>query len=116
MNLWTPPNMGVLNTRASAAACPVEKVFSQPWAIYFRNLAELKNAPVDYGIGWILPALAATVGATCVISPWPGWTEFMVIWSLIVGDSGEGKSPPADPVGDAIYRSQSNLSKAAIAE
>jgi Protein of unknown function (DUF3987) len=116
MNLWPPPNMGVLNTRAPAVPCPVEKVFSKSWATYFRNLAELKNAPVDYGIGWILPALATTVGATRVISPWRGWTEFMVIWSLIVGDSGEGKSPPADPVRNAIYRLQSNLNKAAVAK
>jgi uncharacterized protein DUF3987 len=115
MNPWLPPNMGVLNTRARAVPCPVEKVFSKSWATYFRNLAELKNAPVDYGIGWILPALATTVGATRVISPWRGWTEFMVIWSLIVGDSGEGKSPPADPVRNAIYRLQSSLNRAAVA-
>ena len=54
------------------------------------------GCPLAYVALPALSVLASAVGTTRMISPKPGWKEYGILWTAIVGESGSMKSPAID--------------------
>ena len=52
--------------------------------------------PVDYVVAPLLASVSTLIGNARWAQAWPGWSEPPHLWTVVVGDSGTGKSPGAD--------------------
>lgn len=77
---------------------PLEDVFSPLWSVWIRAAAEAKAAPPDYVMAGVLSVCGALVGNSRWPSPWKGWTEPPVLWSVVIGNPSMNKSPGLDAV------------------
>jgi 5S rRNA maturation endonuclease (ribonuclease M5) len=77
---------------------PLEDVFSPKWAEWMRAAAEAKSAPADYVVAAVLAVFGSLLGNTRWVSPWQGWAEPPILWSVIVGNPSANKSPGLDAV------------------
>lgn len=77
---------------------PLEDVFGPVWAAWIKTAAEAKAAPPDYVAAGLLAVAGATIGNTRWASPWAGWAEPPILWTMAVGQPSMNKSPGFDAV------------------
>ena len=95
------PDMSIVRrNRIAAPPFPID-VFgpAQDWV---RTTAESKSAPVDYVALGLLVVTAGMIGPKRRVSPWDGWDEPSILWGALVGEPSSLKSPPIDPMRDAV--------------
>lgn len=96
---WPEADTRLLRTdRPEPPALPLEGVFSPKWVRWMKSAAKSKGAPVDYVVASVLSVCGSLIGNTRWPSPWQGWAEPPIIWSVIVGNPSAGKSPAMDAV------------------
>ncbi len=94
---WPEPDMSVIKTDTPPPTFPLE-IFPPDLALWLKQSAHSKSAPVDYLAATLLAATASLIGSSRKISPWPGWSEPPILWAALVGSPSAGKSPAMDPV------------------
>jgi hypothetical protein len=92
------------------AAQEFNHIFGQ-WADWINKAAEVKGVPADYVALTLLSVASAAIGNSRWASPWEGWKEPPVLWSMLVGDPSAGKSPALDSVLDPVKEIERNLSE-----
>ena len=93
---WGEPYMGVLwLRRRRPPALPLE-VFGETWKQWFIEAAAAAACPVDYVVAPLLASVSTLIGNARWAQASPGWSEPPHLWAVVVGDSGDGKSPGAD--------------------
>jgi hypothetical protein len=93
VDLWPEPDMRVLQIhRREPPPCPVDLLGSK-WAAYLRSLARGASCPVDYPLGALLALASSLIGHARWVEVAPDWQEPPHQWVIVVGDSGQGKSP-----------------------
>jgi hypothetical protein len=93
---WGEPYMGVLwLRRRRPPALPLE-VFGETWKQWFIEAAAAAACPVDYVVAPLLASVSTLIGNARWAQASPGWSEPPHLWTVVVGDSGDGKSPGAD--------------------
>jgi hypothetical protein len=93
---WADPDMGVLRLRRrDPVPLPVE-VFGDSWGQWIIDAASAASCPPDYVALPLLSSVSALIGNACWAQAAPKWIEPPHLWTAVVGDSGEGKSPGAD--------------------
>lgn len=108
---WSEPDISAVNEgRRPPPDFPL-KAFGPFWSDWIARQAEAKNSPVDYVAMPLLAGAASLMGNARRASPWPGWSEPSIIWAQMVGHSGSGKSPGADPVMDILRPIEDELAR-----
>ena len=93
---WGEPYMGVLwLRRRPPPALPLE-VFGETWKEWLIDAAAAGACPVDYVVAPLLASVSTLIGNARWAQASPGWSEPPHLWAVVVGDSGDGKSPGAD--------------------
>jgi hypothetical protein len=59
---------------------------------YCQSVAEALPCPVDYPATFMLSVVGACIGLRCCIQPSEGWTEWPLLWTCVVGRSGDRKT------------------------
>jgi hypothetical protein len=94
--LWGEPDMTVLRlNRRPPPALPMD-IFGPEWGPWLVETAEAAGCPVDYVALPLLASASVLVGNARWAQATPGWAEPPHLWTCVVGDSGDGKSPGAD--------------------
>jgi hypothetical protein len=95
---WGEPDMGVLRQhRRTAPPLPLN-VFGPAWGPWITAAAEAAACPPDYVVAPLLATVSVLIGHARWSQATPGWAEPPHLWLAAVGDSGDGKSPGADPL------------------
>lgn len=81
-----------------APALPLEEVFGSRWAAWLTSAAEAKSAPPDYVLAALLAAAGAAIGNTRWATPWQGWAEPPILWTMAIGSPSSNKSPGLDAI------------------
>lgn len=97
-------------------ALPLAEVMTPNAAEWIAATAEGAGAPPDYVLAALLTVTGATMGNARWVSPWRGWAEPPVIWSMCIGNPSAGKSPAIDAVLAPLRRAERPLRQAAEAE
>jgi hypothetical protein len=93
---WGEPDMEVLRLhRRAPPRFPIE-VFGDTWGPWLVNAADAAACPVDYVAMPLLAGVSTLIGHSRWPQATPGWSEPPHLWTVVVGDSGVGKSPGAD--------------------
>jgi hypothetical protein len=93
---WGVPDMSVLQLRRRPLPrFPIE-VFRDEWAEWITNAAKAAACPIDYVALPLLASASTLIGNARWAQASRGWKEPPHLWMVVVGDSGEGKSPGAD--------------------
>lgn len=95
---------------------PIDDVFSPGWAAWMKGAAVSKGAPPDYVMAALLGVCGSLIGNTRWPSPWAGWAEPPVVWSVIIGNPSAGKSPAMDAVLVPLKRVERAMREAAQSE
>lgn len=95
------PDMSVVRRNRVAIPTFPTDVFG-PAREWVEATAESKSAPLDYVALGLLVVAAGMIGAKRRASPWEGWSEPSIIWGALVGEPSAHKSPPIDPMRDAV--------------
>jgi putative DNA primase/helicase len=93
---WNEPDKGVLRLRRRPPPEFPLAVFGDEWGKWVANAAEAAACPVDYVATPLLSSVSALIGNARWPRAWDGWPEPPHLWTVVVGDSGRGKSPGAD--------------------
>ncbi|WP_296645217.1 DUF3987 domain-containing protein, partial [Roseinatronobacter sp.] len=94
---WTDPDPRHLQAvLPPAPKLPLNDVLGPKLAKWIGNAAEAKGAPADYVFGGLLTVAGATIGNSRWVTPWHGWKEPPIIWSMCIGSPSAGKSPAID--------------------
>lgn len=97
--VWDDPDMSVLRlNRRPPPAFPLDEVFGSEWAPWIIETAGAAGCSVDYVALPLLAAVSVLIGNARWAQATPGWAEPPHLWTCVVGDSGDGKSPGADCV------------------
>jgi Protein of unknown function (DUF3987) len=98
---WSDPDWSILeNGLGTAPAFPVDCMGAL--AGWISDFARTASAPVDYAAAGVLAAASACIGATRMVSPWPGWSEYLALWVLMVGAPSASKSPVFAPLASIL--------------
>ncbi len=103
---------------STVATFPVQ-VLPARVARFIRAVADSVPCPVDFVGVPLLAVAGAAIGNSRVLEVHPGWRERACLWALIVGRSGDGKSPALEAVLAPIQARQDSLHRqyrAALAE
>jgi hypothetical protein len=94
------PDVDISILRLNRRAPPVVplNVFGHEWRVWIEDVAAASCCPPDYVVAPLLASVSALIGNSRWAQAWPGWEEPPHLWSASVGDSGDGKSPGADPL------------------
>lgn len=95
---------------------PLAEVLTPIAAEWITATAEGAGAPPDYVLAALLTVTGATMGNACWVSPWQGWAEPPIIWSMCIGNPSAGKSPAIDAVLGPLRRVERPMRQAAEAE
>jgi putative DNA primase/helicase len=95
------PDMSIVRrNRMAAPRFPID-VFG-PANEWVEATAESKSAPLDYVALGLLVVAAGMIGSKRRVSPWDGWEEPSILWGALVGEPSSHKSPPIDPMREAV--------------
>jgi hypothetical protein len=94
---WPTPDPDVLRLRRKPPLFPIS-VLGREWGDWVRETGKAAAAPVDYVVAPLLAGTSTLIGNARWPQAWPGWCEPPHLWDGAVGESGDGKSPGADPV------------------
>ena len=95
------PDMSIVQ-RNQIPAPPFPLEVLGPAGDWVKATAESKSAPVDFPALGLLVTAAGMIGPKRRISPWDGWDEPSILWGALVGPPSVHKSPPLDPLRDAV--------------
>jgi hypothetical protein len=97
--VWGDPDMTMLRlNRRPPPPLPLAEVFGDAWAPWILETAKAAACCCDYVAMPLLATASALIGNARWAQATPGWSEPPHIWTCVVGDSGDGKSPGADCV------------------
>lgn len=114
---WPKPSPRFLRSELPPAAIlPLRDVLGSRLAQWVEDAAEAKGAPPDYVFAALLSVVGATIGNARWVSPWPGWSEPPVIWTMCVGLPSSGKSPAMDATLHPLRKAERPLRESAEAE
>lgn len=77
---------------------PLQRVFGHVWTEWIIRAAEAKSAPPDYVMAGLLATTGAAIGNSRWVSPWVGWNEPPILWTMLIGAPSSNKSPALDAV------------------
>lgn len=107
-DVWTNPDLSVLDAGAIAARFPTERLGGM-WADWIELRAKAASAPEDY----VAASLLACAGAALANVRWPivgaGWSEPSHLWIGLVGSPSSGKSPGMSAAVDLLEQAESAL-------
>lgn len=96
---WPDPAPRFLNAELPPPPeLPLADVFGEAWAQWIRTAAEAKSSPADYVMASLLTVAGTAIGNTRWSSPWQGWAEPPILWTMAIGLPSSGKSPGLDAV------------------
>ncbi|MGJ3231734.1 MAG: DUF3987 domain-containing protein [Oceanicaulis sp.] len=114
---WPDPDQRLLRSELPPApALPLRDVLGPRLADWIASAADSKGAPADYVFAALMAVTGATIGNTRWASPWQGWAEPPVIWTMAVGLPSAGKSPAIDAALAALRKAERPMREAAEAE
>lgn len=87
-----------------APVLPLQGVFGPRWAEWLTRAAEAKSAPVDYPLAALLAVVGSAIGNTRWATPWDGWTEPPIIWTMAIGNPSSNKSPGLDAILTPLHK------------
>lgn len=94
---WPEPDPRFLRLELpDAPHLPLRDVLDPQLADWVVQAAEAKGAPADYVFAALLAVTGATVGNARWVTPWRGWQEPPIIWTMCIGLPSAGKSPGLD--------------------
>jgi hypothetical protein len=96
MGDWPDPDMEVLRLRRRPPPRLPLEVFGNAWSSWIVDAAAAAACPPDYVAMPLISSASALIGNARWAQATPGWREPPHLWTAVVGDSGEGKSPGAD--------------------
>ncbi len=102
----------------SPPVLPLIEVFGGKWAEWIRQAAEAKSSPPDYVVAGLLAMAGAAIGNSRWSSPWQGWAEPPILWTMAIGSPSSNKSPGLDAVLSPLKqaeRAQRQEAEAALA-
>ena len=102
---WPQPSQCLLRPEIpKPPALPLNDVLRPQAADWVAATAEASGAPADYVLSALLSAVGGIVGNSRWVSPWRGWVEPPIIWSMCVGLPSAGKSPAIESVLSGVRR------------
>lgn len=111
---WSDPDPRLLRAELpSAPKLPLFDVLGPRLAQWVAEAAEAKGAPADYVFAALLAVAGATIGNSRWASPWRGWNEPPIIWTMCIGLPSAGKSPAIDAVLQPLRNAERPLREAA---
>lgn len=114
---WPEPSPRFLRKGLPPApVLPLERVFAPQWATWVRNAAEAKSAPPDYVMAGLLATVGSAIGNTRWVSPWAGWSEPPILWTMLIGAPSSNKSPGLDAVLAPLKELERDMRKEAEAD
>lgn len=115
--LWPKPEARFLRDDLPAPpALPLGDVLGPRLAQWVTQAAEAKGAPADYVLAALLAVAGSTIGNARWVSPWRGWAEPPIIWTMCIGLPSAGKSPGIDAVLTPLRMAEKPLRKEAEAK
>lgn len=87
------------------------EIFGPKWAKWISQAAEAKSSPPDYVVAGLLATAGATIGNSRWSSPWQGWAEPPILWTMVIGSPSSNKSPGLDAVLDPLKHTENVLRK-----
>ncbi len=103
VNIWTKPDLSVLNAgRREPVAMPGD-LFGPAWGL-LGDIAEGVCTSVDYPAMSFLAVCASLIGGKRRVKPYEtsSWAEPCILWCGVVGDPSSRKSPALDAVTDRL--------------
>jgi Protein of unknown function (DUF3987) len=95
---WDHPDMSYLgNGRSAPPKFPLDSL-PKFWADWCAAHAKARYTPVDYTASTLLGAVSGLILNRRLAMAGPEWTEAVNLWSAMVGDPSDGKSPGMQPV------------------
>lgn len=114
---WPDPAPRLMRAELPAAPrLPLRDVLGPGLAQWVEDAAEAKGAPTDYVFAALLTVAGSAIGNSRWASPWRGWNEPPVIWSMCIGLPSAGKSPAIDAALQPLRKAERRLREAAEAE
>jgi hypothetical protein len=114
---WPDPAPRYLRAEMPPAPkLPLRDVLGPRLAQWVEDAAEAKGAPADYPFAAMLAVAGATIGNARWASPWRGWAEPPVIWTMCIGLPSAGKSPAIDAALQPLRKAERPLREAAEAQ
>lgn len=103
INIWTAPDMAVLNAGRRQPVTMPSGLFGSAWPL-LQAIAEGTATPVDYPAIGYLAACASLIGGKRRARPYQSsnWTEPCILWCGVVGDPSSRKSPALDAVTERL--------------
>lgn len=96
---WPEPAARFLRAEMPPAPIlPLTDVLSSSWSKWILGAAEAKSAPPDYVLAALLAAIGSLIGNNRWSSPWSGWAEPPILWTMMIGNPSMNKSPGIDAV------------------
>jgi len=109
---WADPDPALLRpSLPPAPPLPLDDVLGRNLARWVREAAEAKGAPPDYVFAGILSVAGSAIGNSRWASPWNGWEEPPVIWTMCIGLPSSGKSPAIDAAVKPLREAERPLRK-----
>jgi hypothetical protein len=96
---WPSPSPRYLrDLLPPAPTLPLQDVFCEEWVTWIVASAAAKSSPPDYVVAGLFAATGSAIGNTRWASPWQGWAEPPVLWTMAIGSPSSNKSPGLDAV------------------
>ena len=93
---WPDPDMTLLRMNRRPPPLFPLQVFGSSWEVWIRATAEAAACPVDYIAMPLLSSSSVLIGNARWAQATPAWSEPPHLWTCVVGESGDGKSPGGD--------------------
>jgi len=111
---WPDPDPRLMRAELPPAPeLPLRDVLGPRLAQWVESAADSKGAPPDYVFVAVLAVAGATIGNARWASPWRGWAEPPVIWTMCIGLPSAGKSPAIDAALQPLREAERPLRDAA---
>lgn len=113
---WPEPAPHLLRPQLPPApALPLEEIMKPKAVKWVRDGGEAKSAPPDYVFAGLLTVVATVIGNSRWVSPWKGWAEPPIIWTMCIGLPSAGKSPGLDAILQPLRDAERPMREAAKA-
>lgn len=117
MPQWPAPDSHLLQAgMPPPPALPLGDVLGERLAAWVTDAAESKGAPADYVFASLLSVAGSAIGNARWASPWRGWAEPPILWTMGIGLPSAGKSPAIDAALAPLRRAEKPLREKAEAE
>lgn len=107
---WPEPDPRFLGDELPAPPIlPLSETFGSRWAQWITAAAESKSSPPDYVVAGLLAVIGSAIGNTRWVSPWQGWSEPPILWTMAIGTPSSNKSPGLDAVLTPLKQAEREL-------